>query len=552
MKSSVVKRMGKDIVSGSFVPANAGMFLFLVCVLFLPSESFGGHHEQGRYDATNGYGERYELVFSDQDGGSWGQSVAISGDVAVAGSGEDNSVYVFDRNSDGTWSQSQKFSSSAEDTRFGEAVAISGGTIVVGDHYEESVTVYERSTNGVWLQSQKLSSSVVADTNFGQSVAISGDKMIVGEDSEDSAYIYEKNSTGTWVLKQKFTVSVSSRDFGYSVAISGNRAIVGAPTAKTFCEDGADAAYVYERNAAGTWSQSQVLTTGGENLRCLTSSGFGHDVGISGDSLIVGSSSASHIFERNAEGNYVLTKTTSHTSARRGYIVALSGDKALTGSQSGVMIRVMKKADRVWLTNSWILHMRDLETATRLSKKYKVTDAGISGDRAIVLFGNSSDEMRMFVYELTEAGTARTQPVVNEEGPEAGTDPGTPGGGERPEEEPGETGTLGDNGRPEEEGSPEAPNPATGGPGGAPGTGEPPGGVEGAGHLEDILSRNGNAPGGQLSQSGGCAISGGNEPAGGALSALATLMLTLTPLSVGRFRERGKRFPSEKQSPPPV
>ena len=521
MKSSVVKRMGKDIVPGSFVPANAGMFLFLVCVLFLPSESFGGHHEQGRYDATNGYGERYELVFSDQDGGSWGQSVAISGDVAVAGSGEDNSVYVFDRNSDGTWSQSQKFSSSAEDTRFGGAVAISGGTIVVGDHYEGSVYVYERSTNGVWLQSQKLSSSVVADTNFGQSVAISGDKMIVGEDSEDSAYIYEKNSTGTWVLKQKFTVSVSSRDFGHGVAISGNRAIVGAPTAKTFCEDGADAAYVYERNAAGTWSQSQVLTTGGENLRCLT--GFGHDVGISGDSLIVASPSASHIFERNAEGNYVLTTTTSHTSARRGYIVALSGDKALTGPQNGVMIRVMKKADRVWLTNSWILHMRDLETATRLSKKYKVTDAGISGDRAIVLFGNSSDEMRMFVYELTEAGTARTQPVVNEEGPEAGTDPGTPGGGERPEAEPG-----------------------------APGTGEPPGGVEGAGHLEDILSRNGNAPGGQLSQSGGCAISGGNEPAGGALSALATLMLTLTPLSVGRFRERGKRFPSEKQSPPPV
>ena len=199
--------------------------------------------------------------------------------------------------------------------------------------------------------------------------------------------------------------------------------------------------------------------------------------------------------------------------------------------------------------------MRDLETATRLSKKYKVRDAGISGDRAIVLFKNSSKQ-RMFVYELTEAGTARTQPVVNEEGPEAGTDPETPGGGERPEAEPGETGTPGGNGRPEEgsegQSSPEAPNPATGGPGGAPGTGEPPGGVEGAGHLEDILSRNGNAPGGQLSQSGGCAISGGNEPAGGALSALATLMLTLTPLSVGRFRERGKRFPSEKQSPPPV
>ena len=545
MKSSVVKRMRKDIVPGSFMPANAGMFLFLVCVLFIPSESFGGHHEQGRYDAINGYGKRYELVSSDQDGGSLGQNVAISGDVAVVGSSEGNSVYVFDRNSDGTWSQSQKFSSSAADTRFGAAVAISGGTIVVGDYYEESVYVYEKSANGVWLQSQKLSSSVVADTNFGYSLAISGDKMIVGEDSEDSAYIYEKNSAGTWVLKRKFTVSVSSRDFGYGVAISGNRAIVGAPTAKTFCEDGADAAYVYERNAAGTWSQSQVLTTGGENLRCLTS--FGHSVGISGDSLIVGSSSTSHIFERNAEGNYVLTSTRSDTSRRPGYIVGISGDKALSGTQNSTKIRVMRKAGRVWMQNAWILHMRDLETATRLSKKYRVTDAGISGGRAIVHFGNSSDEQRIFVYELTEAGTARTQPVVNEEGPEAGTDPGTPGDDERPEAEPGETGTPGDNGRPEE-GSDSGDRRS----GGAPGTGEPPGGVAGAGHLEDLLSRNGNAPDGQLSQSGGCAISGGNEPAGGTLSALATLMLALTPLSVGRFRKRGKRFPSEKQAPAPV
>lgn len=549
MKSGAIKRMRRDIVPGSFVPANAGMFLFLVCVLFIPSESFGGHHEQGRYDAINGYGKRYELVSSDQDGGSLGQNVEISGDVAVVGSYYDNSVYVFDRNSDGTWSQSQKFSSSVAHTRFGAAVAISGGTIVVGDHYEESVYVYERSANGVWLQSQKLSSSVVADTNFGQSVAISGDKMIVGEDSEDSAYIYEKNSAGTWVLKQKFTVSVSSRDFGYGVAISGNRAIVGAPTAKTFCEDGADAAYVYERNAAGTWSQSQVLTTGGEgeNLRCPTSSSFGYSVGISGDSLIVGSSSASHVFERNAEGSYVLTSTRSDTSRGPGYIVGISGDKALTGPQNSTRIRVMRKAGQVWMQNAWILHMRDLETATRLSKKYRVTDAGISGGRAIVHFGNSSDEQRIFVYELTEAGTARTQPVVNEEGPEAGTDPGTPGDDERPEAEPGETGTPGDNGRPEE-GSDSGDRRS----GGAPGTGEPPGGVAGAGHLEDLLSRNGNAPDGQLSQSGGCAISGGNEPAGGTLSALATLMLALTPLSVGRFRKRGKRFPSEKQAPAPV
>lgn len=570
MKSSVIKRMRKDIVPGSFVPANAGMFLFLVCVLFLPPESFGGHHEAGRYDALNGYGKRYELVSSDQDGGSLGHIVAISGDVAVVGS-PDNSVYVFDRNSDGTWSQSQKFSSSAADTNFGAAVAISGGTIVVGAQYEGSVYIYERSADGVWLQSQKLSSSA-ADTSFGDAVAISGDKMIVSEDSEDSAYIYEKGSNGTWVLKRKFTVS-GSRAFGYDVAISGDRAIVGAPDTRfsVFYKDGADAAYVYERNASGTWSQSQVLTTGGENLRGLTY--FGSDVGISGDSLIVGSSSTSHIFERNAEGNYVLRLTRSNTSGRPGYIVGISGDKALAGPQNSTRIRVMKKAGQAWLGNAWILHMRDLDPATRLSKKYKVSTAGISGGRAIVRFGNSSDDQRIFVYELIEAGTARTQPVVNEQGPDADTEPSSPGGEEQPGTAPGEPGTPANDGQgpsgdaqePSSPGGEERPGTTPGEPGTPADDGQGPSGdARQQGSvvvIEETLESDepgsqgieggvGNAGDGlpPRSGSGGCAISGENR-----FASPAFLAMTLVPLLFfGRFRKSGKRFPSEKRFSPPV
>ena len=395
--------MKRKIPPRSFAPTAVGMFFLFACaasVLFLPLESFGGHHEADRYDSLNGYGKRYELVSGDRDGGSLGQNVAISGDVAVVGGSQGNpGVHVFDRNADGTWSQSQKLSSGVADTDFGSAVAVSGGTIVVGEEYEDSVYVYERNTNGAWLQSQRLTSGSTG-AGFGYSVAVSGDRMIVGAESEDSAYIYEKGANGRWTLKRKITVRSAStpRAFGYSVAISGDRAIVGAPDtgASRSCEDGADAAYVYERNAASAWSQSQVLTTGGENLRCLTY--FGEDVGISGDRVIVGSSSTSHIYERNDDGNYVLTWTSPRwSSSGHGYIVGLSGDKALAGLQNSTRIRVLRKATdsrgrKYWQSLAWVLHMFDLEPATRLSRKYKIADAGLSGGRAIVSFGNSSDD----------------------------------------------------------------------------------------------------------------------------------------------------------------
>ncbi len=136
---------------------------------------------------------------------------------------------------------------------------------------------------------------------FGYSVDISGNYAIIGAWSDDfsvadpnmgCAYIFEKEGIADWELVQK--ISASDRDdydrFGWSVSIDGNFAVVGAYAEDHNLLDGdpqanAGAAYVFERNVAGTWNEVQKIiasdrTAGDE---------FGWSVSISGNTLVVGS-----------------------------------------------------------------------------------------------------------------------------------------------------------------------------------------------------------------------------------------------------------------------
>ena len=503
------------------------MFLLFVCLTFVFFPLFESPAAE----------RSLELVPGDGGSDAFGNSVAISGDRAVVGKPDAGSAYIFEKNTDGTWSQSRKLASGVADSDFGASVSVSGDYVVVGASYESSAYIYKRGAAGVWSQSQKLTEP---DTDFGASVSVSGDRAIVG-DSLDSVHIYERNTGGTWVRKQKITVTDSEDGwFGYSVSISGDRAIVGLVEV----EDEKSAAYVYERGEDGTWSRSQILTPG-DRVQGDHGS-FGHGVAISGDRAIVGSRESgyyhrgsAHIFERNAAGRYVEVgdKVAVGNYDRFGSSVAISGDRAVVSVYTDGKARVIERRSGTpsyywgWLATFSRAGPRILSPHLGIdvrTSRIITASVAISGDSVLIGFlDRRTNRGSAYVYEL--AATA-SPPVVNEKGPEAGTDPETPGDDERPEPEPGETGT-----EPETPGAGSSDRPS----GGAPGTGEPPGGVEGAGHVEDILSRNGNAPGDQLSQSGGCAISGGNEPAGGALSALATLMLTLTPLSAGRFRRKG-------------
>ncbi len=266
------------------------------------------------------------------DNADFGISVAISGDTAVVGAerkdipgiGRAGVAYVYRRDdmatptdpSDDQWVQSGRLTASDawRHDYFGCAVSISDDTIVVGARQDDdesgSAYVFRRDDGGtpndpsddVWTETAKLTASdAAADEYFGHSVAVSGETAVIGAYADDdaggqsgSAYVFRRDDNGTpsdssddaWVEATKLTASDAgaSDQFGISVAVQGRTILIGA--------DGADTAYVFQRDARGTpadlsddtWVEAAKFTASD------TGAGdrFGRYVAISGHRAVIG------------------------------------------------------------------------------------------------------------------------------------------------------------------------------------------------------------------------------------------------------------------------
>lgn len=217
--------------------------------------------------------------------------------------------------------------------RFGYKVAVSGDTLAVAAVLEGSsatgingnqtdnsaplsgaVYVFTREAGG-WLQQAYLkASNTEGNDHFGSSIALSGDTLVVGAVAEDSTstgmnggqadnsasgsgavYVFTRVN-GVWAQQAYLKASNTEADdaFGWSVAISGDTLAVGAVTEdstavgvngseadNTAIDSGA--VYVFTR-AGGVWSQQAYLKASNANA----GDRFGHAVGMSGDTLVVG------------------------------------------------------------------------------------------------------------------------------------------------------------------------------------------------------------------------------------------------------------------------
>ena len=102
------------------------------------------------------------------------------------------SAYIFTKQTDGSYLQSQKLlaADGAANDQFGRSVAVSGdgSTVVVGAHCDDdkdidsgSAYIFTKQSDGSYLQSQKLLASDGAANNyFGGSVAVSNTSLFVG------------------------------------------------------------------------------------------------------------------------------------------------------------------------------------------------------------------------------------------------------------------------------------------------------------------------------------------------------------------------------------
>jgi len=203
-----------------------------------------------RWNASSWVEEPKLLASDGAEYDYFGCSVSISGNVALVGAygNDDNgsysgSAYVFRWNGS-NWVEEQKLlaSDAAEYDYFGDSVSISGDVALVGardddDNGSYSGSAYVFRWNGSsWVEEQKLlASDGAAFDAFGISVSISGDVALVGASSNDngigsgSAYVFRWNGS-SWVEEQKLLASDAAADdyFGDSVSISGDVALVGA------------------------------------------------------------------------------------------------------------------------------------------------------------------------------------------------------------------------------------------------------------------------------------------------------------------------------------
>lgn len=277
-----------------------------LAIIGTPYDTHMGGHEAGsayvfvRCGAV--WTQQAKLTASDAEpGATFGMSVALSGDTAIAGAPYEGmqpgprgagSAYVFVR-SGGVWTQQAKLTASdaAGGDAFGVSVAYSGDTAIVGargdNHaglaFAGSAYVFVRS-GGVWIQQAKMTASdAAANDYFGISVALSGNTALVGSYADNdytaSAYVFVR-SGGVWIQQAKLTASdATARDFfGYSVAVSGDTAVVGAHSDN----QGAGSAYIFLRSG-NVWTEQAKLSPADAQH-----AGFGLSVALSGDTTVIG------------------------------------------------------------------------------------------------------------------------------------------------------------------------------------------------------------------------------------------------------------------------
>jgi len=226
---------------------------------------------------SNNWGQVKKLLASDGTiGDQFGYAVAVSGDIITVGApvddvgsnGDQGSAYVFARNQGGSnnWGQIKRLNAAdgASGDQLGFSVAISGELIVAGAVVDNggrgSAYIFSRNQGGAnnWGQVKRLSVAIgLANDWFGWSVSVSGDKILVGAPQVDidpyidigAAYFFERNLGGlnNWGLTQRLTAMDGSGydNLGVSVAVSGDVALVGATFDDVESNQDQGSAYVF-------------------------------------------------------------------------------------------------------------------------------------------------------------------------------------------------------------------------------------------------------------------------------------------------------------------
>lgn len=282
---------------------------------------------------TGGWVPVSKLVPADAEQDDYfGWSVAVSRDYIVVGSPDDDergdssgSVYVFHREN-GQWVEQAKLvaADGAAGDLFGHSVAINGAVIVVGARSADArgqdsgrAHVFEHQS-GFWVETATLvASDSAAMDAFGHAVAVNGSSVFIGAPNHESGtgavYRFER-AVIDWTESGRIAAleTAMGDSFGSSLATRGSSLVVGAMFARGKSSPAAGAAYVFEKDQAGTWKQTGTLVAQDSN----SGDYFGISVSTTGNRVVVGAlghaalgyqAGAAYLFENISQADWQQT-----------------------------------------------------------------------------------------------------------------------------------------------------------------------------------------------------------------------------------------------------
>jgi hypothetical protein len=340
----------------------------------------------------------------------FGISVAISGNTAVIGASYENtnayqagSIYIYDVTTGGLL-RTINNPAPATDDYFGNSVALSGNIAVIGASRDDvgsidvgSAYIYNVTT-GALLHTIN-NPTPAANGEFGTSVAISGNLAIIGKPSDTvtgvaragSAYVYDV-ATGALLRKisnpNPIPVGAAYSGggyFGVSVAISGNIAVIGAASDNTGAAN-TGSAYIYDVTTG-------VLLQTINNPTPEANDVFGISVAISSDTVVIGAygdntgasqAGSAYIYDVTTGALLqTINNPTPATGDSFGSSVAISGNIAVVSANSDNTGAAYAGSAYIYDVTTGEL-LQTINNPAPAAQDYFGLDVAISGNSAVV------------------------------------------------------------------------------------------------------------------------------------------------------------------------
>lgn len=329
--------------------------------------SVNGHSAQGTayvFERTGGTWTQIQKLVA-TDGAAFdrfGASVALEGDTALIGGwgavGQRGAAWVFTR-SGGTWSQQARLKADdgATNDFLGQSVALSGDTAIagawgadIGVNAEQGAAYIFTRSGTTWSQQAKLTApDGMPNDSFAQTVSLDGDTALAGAPFakvgdnflQGAGYVFTRSGTA-WSLQTKLTADDGQPldRLGFAVGLDGNTALCSALGASFNGETNRGAAYVFTFTGGNWTQQAKVGASDG-----VPFDDFGQSVALAGDTAVVGADfatvgtntfqGAAYVFARSGEQwteQVKLVASDGEANDDLGISVATDGQRAMAGA----------------------------------------------------------------------------------------------------------------------------------------------------------------------------------------------------------------------------